>query len=350
MFRNATAFNGDISSWIVDNVRDMSNMFNGAMAFNRNITSWRVGEGTNVTDMFKNATAFHARFVCDDVDDGPLNTCAVGNDCDASEPPVNGGVGDCTDSLPSGFTCQPTCNTGYTVSGTSSCSAGTLTAATCKPLQLSDLNLPALTHWFDFSRMSDSSIDSVVSSDISDLKANATDIEVVGTVQFEPSIQNGLGAVYFDKPPTTSRTVRFRSSLLGRNPEVFVVFRVLSYSDNGVVIGDVGNGYGFGTYKAGDGAVTVCRSSGTCMVKVAANYSVWHLAHLYFGENEGDGFLQLDAGERYYFGISGKYLTSEHSRPEMGAFSGDRFDHMVEQYVGKWLTSQTLSLKNNERV
>ena len=71
------------------------------------------------------------------------------------------------------------------------------------------------------------------------------------------------------------------------------------------------------------------------MVKVAANYSVWHLAHLYFGENEGDGFLQIDAGERYYFGISGKYLTSEHSRPEMGAFSGDRFDHMVEQYVGE---------------
>jgi len=51
--------------------------------------------------------------------------------CDASAAPANGGVGDCTNSLASGSTCQPVCNAGYTVSGTSSCSAGTLTAATC---------------------------------------------------------------------------------------------------------------------------------------------------------------------------------------------------------------------------
>jgi len=57
-------------------------------------------------------------------------TCAA-NPCDASTAPMNGGVGDCTNSLASGSTCQPTCNSGYTVSGTSSCSAGTLTAATC---------------------------------------------------------------------------------------------------------------------------------------------------------------------------------------------------------------------------
>jgi len=57
-----------------------------------------------------------------------LYTCAS---CDASAAPANGAVGDCTSSLASGSTCQPTCNTGYTVSGSSSCSAGTLTAATC---------------------------------------------------------------------------------------------------------------------------------------------------------------------------------------------------------------------------
>ena len=51
--------------------------------------------------------------------------------CDASTAPTNGGVGSCMSSLASGSTCQPTCNSGYTVSGTSSCSAGTLTAATC---------------------------------------------------------------------------------------------------------------------------------------------------------------------------------------------------------------------------
>jgi hypothetical protein len=45
--------------------------------------------------------------------------------------PSNGALGDCTNSLASGSTCQPTCNSWYTVSGTSSCSAGTLTAAIC---------------------------------------------------------------------------------------------------------------------------------------------------------------------------------------------------------------------------
>jgi hypothetical protein len=51
--------------------------------------------------------------------------------CDASTALTNGVVGTCTNSLASGSTCQPTCDSGYTVSGTSSCTAGTLTAATC---------------------------------------------------------------------------------------------------------------------------------------------------------------------------------------------------------------------------
>ena len=51
--------------------------------------------------------------------------------CDASVPPDNGGAGDCTNDLASGATCQPTCDAGYTVSGTSSCTAGALTAASC---------------------------------------------------------------------------------------------------------------------------------------------------------------------------------------------------------------------------
>ena len=68
--------------------------------------------------------------------DGMLSaaTCSA-NPCDASAAPANGAVGlyssQCTSTLPSGSTCQPTCNTGYTVSGTSSCTLGTLTAATC---------------------------------------------------------------------------------------------------------------------------------------------------------------------------------------------------------------------------
>ena len=60
-----------------------------------------------------------------------ISSSAALTTCDASTPPTNGGVGDCTSSLASGSTCRPTCNSGYTVSGVSSCSAGTLTAATC---------------------------------------------------------------------------------------------------------------------------------------------------------------------------------------------------------------------------
>ena len=49
----------------------------------------------------------------------------------ASEPPENGSVGDCTDSLASGSSCQPDCDDGFEADGTSKCYAGALTAATC---------------------------------------------------------------------------------------------------------------------------------------------------------------------------------------------------------------------------
>ena len=52
-------------------------------------------------------------------------------DCDASVAPENGSVGDCTDSLASGSSCQPDCDDGYEADGTSKCYAGELTAATC---------------------------------------------------------------------------------------------------------------------------------------------------------------------------------------------------------------------------
>ena len=53
--------------------------------------------------------------------------------CDASAAPSNGATGNCTTSLASGATCQPTCAVGYTASGDTKCSAGNLTAATCNP-------------------------------------------------------------------------------------------------------------------------------------------------------------------------------------------------------------------------
>jgi len=51
--------------------------------------------------------------------------------CQAATPPANGAIGDCSDALASGSSCQPTCKPGYCISGSSSCLAGTLTAATC---------------------------------------------------------------------------------------------------------------------------------------------------------------------------------------------------------------------------
>ena len=60
-------------------------------------------------------------------------TCLVDPPCDASKPPVNGFVGNCTSELASHSTCLPTCDTGFTLQGVSSCTRGTLTAAICFP-------------------------------------------------------------------------------------------------------------------------------------------------------------------------------------------------------------------------
>jgi hypothetical protein len=53
------------------------------------------------------------------------------NACDAAIAPDNGDAGDCTDTLASGSSCQPTCTEGYTISGTSSCTDRVLKRATC---------------------------------------------------------------------------------------------------------------------------------------------------------------------------------------------------------------------------
>ena len=69
-----------------------------------------------------------------DATDGPPTAWVrKENACDANVRIVNGAVGTCTDTLASGSTCQPECDSGYTVSGTSSCTAGNLIAATCSP-------------------------------------------------------------------------------------------------------------------------------------------------------------------------------------------------------------------------
>ena len=59
MFFGATAFNGDISSWDVSKVTTMESMFRGTTAFNGNISSWDVSKVTDMTAMFSGATAFN---------------------------------------------------------------------------------------------------------------------------------------------------------------------------------------------------------------------------------------------------------------------------------------------------
>ncbi len=59
MFHGAGAFNGNISGWTVSAVTDMSGMFNNARAFNGNISGWTVSAVTDMSEMFRGATAFN---------------------------------------------------------------------------------------------------------------------------------------------------------------------------------------------------------------------------------------------------------------------------------------------------
>jgi hypothetical protein len=69
-------------------------------------------------------------------------TCTP-NACAAQVVISNGSFGDCPAQLSSGSTCQPTCEDGFTVSGTSSCLAGVLTSATCNPNPCNTVVAPA---------------------------------------------------------------------------------------------------------------------------------------------------------------------------------------------------------------
>jgi len=59
MFRNADAFDQDISTWNVENVTQMNSMFALADAFNQNIDSWKVSNVTSMQQMFNGALAFN---------------------------------------------------------------------------------------------------------------------------------------------------------------------------------------------------------------------------------------------------------------------------------------------------
>ncbi len=76
MFLGASLFNADISNWDTSNVQNMTRMFVNAKSFNRDISGW-IGPATSTlqTEVFSGATLFKARFVCNNVDNGPINSC-----------------------------------------------------------------------------------------------------------------------------------------------------------------------------------------------------------------------------------------------------------------------------------
>jgi surface protein len=69
LFKNKTTFNYDISNWNVSNVTNMSGMFDYARAFNKPLNSWIVSKVTNMSRMFYYSNAFNQ----------PLNNWNVAN-------------------------------------------------------------------------------------------------------------------------------------------------------------------------------------------------------------------------------------------------------------------------------
>ncbi len=59
MFAGATSFNQPIDSWNVSNVTNMNSMFAGATSFNQPLDSWNVSRVTDMSYMFFGATSFN---------------------------------------------------------------------------------------------------------------------------------------------------------------------------------------------------------------------------------------------------------------------------------------------------
>ena len=149
-FRGTGQFNAGISRWDVSSVTNMGGMFMAASNFNADISRWDTSSVTNMNYMFTSA-AWHSRFhncgydsshqVCSEVasyasssgsnSGPPAAWVRKNNACDASTPPYNGGIGNCTDTLVSSTSCVPTCDPGYTLEGATSCTDRVLTEAGC---------------------------------------------------------------------------------------------------------------------------------------------------------------------------------------------------------------------------
>jgi hypothetical protein len=76
MFNYASTFNTSLSTWDVSSVKDMSYMFSYAYQFSRDVSSWTGPAATTPqTNMFLGATAFQVAFTCTSSDNGPSSSC-----------------------------------------------------------------------------------------------------------------------------------------------------------------------------------------------------------------------------------------------------------------------------------
>ena len=114
----------------MSSVTNMGSMFRNAKAFDHSLECWDDTLVTTSTDMFTGATAFLSAFTRTGggTDGNPSvwvsNTPNTASCCGNSAP-TNGALGACR-AVAHGDTCSPPCDAGYTLTGTMSCTDGTL--------------------------------------------------------------------------------------------------------------------------------------------------------------------------------------------------------------------------------